>query len=73
MATAKFSQLEAFNFDTNSVTAYIERVHLFFTANDMPDKKAVTVTIVEKRMNSYETSQPQTLLRPSSYLSLPRF
>ena len=40
---ATFGQLQVFNPDTDSVTAYIERVHLFFAANEIPDKKTVAV------------------------------
>ena len=48
---ATFGQLQAFNPDTDSITAYIERVHLFLAANEIPDKKTVAVflsTIVGK-------------------------
>ena len=43
MATAKFSQLDTFNPDVDYVTAFIERVHLLFAANNIPNKKAVAV------------------------------
>ena len=51
---AKFGQLESFNPDTDSVSAYIERVHLFFGANDIPDKKAVAVFLSTIGAKTYE-------------------
>ena len=51
---ATYGQLQAFNPDTDSVTAYIERVHLFFAANDIPDKKLVPVFLSTIGGKTYE-------------------
>ena len=40
MATA-YGKLDAFNTYSDSVSAYTERVHLYFAVNDIPEKKAV--------------------------------
>ena len=53
MATV-YGQLQAFNPDSDSVAAYIERVHLFFAANDIPDKKMVPVFLSTVGGKTYE-------------------
>ena len=40
--------------DTDSVTAYIERVHLFFQANDIKDEKKVAVFLSTIGGKTYE-------------------
>lgn len=54
MATPTLGQLQPFNSDTDSITAYIERVHLFFAANDIPDKKKVPVFLSTIGGSTYE-------------------
>ena len=54
MATAKFGQLEAFDPDSDTVTVYIECVHLFFAAHNIPDKKAVPVFLSTIGGKTYE-------------------
>ena len=46
-----FWQLEAFDPESDSIVAYLERVDLFFTANDIgPEKQdSVFLTVVESR------------------------
>ena len=70
MATAKFSQLDAFNPDSDSVTAYIERVHLFFTANDIPDKKTVPVFLSTIGGKTYELLRNLVAPTPPETLKL---
>ena len=65
---AKFGQLESFNPDTDSVSACIERVHLFFAANDIPDKKAVAVFLSTIGAKTYELLR--NLLSPTPLESL---
>ena len=52
--TTVLGQLDAFNPESDSVTVYIERVHLFFTANNIPDKKTVPVFLSTSGWKSYE-------------------
>ena len=42
---ATFGKVQEFNPDSDSVIAYIERVNLFFTANDIPTAKWVAVLL----------------------------
>ena len=65
---ATFGQLQAFNPDTDSVTAYIERVHLFFAANEIPDKKTVAVFLSTIEGKTYELLR--NLVSPSPPESL---
>ena len=64
MATI-YGQLQPFNPDSDSVAAYIERVHLFFAANDIPDKKMFLSTvggkIYELLRNLVSPKSPETL------------
>ena len=69
---ATFRQLQAFNpdTDTDSVTAYIERVHLFFAANEIPDKKTVAVFLSTIGGKTYELLRNLVSPNPPSYRSL---
>lgn len=67
MATAKFGQLEAFNPHTDSVTAHI---HLFFAANDIPEKKAVAVYLSTFGGKTYELLRTLTAPNPPVTLKL---
>ena len=40
---ATFGQIQEFRPESESFAAYVERVQLFFTANDIPDEKKTAV------------------------------
>ena len=42
-ARTSIGQIQEFNHDSESFAAYVERVELFFTANDIPAEKKVPV------------------------------
>ena len=67
---AIFGQLQAFNPDTDSVTAYIERVHLFFAANEIPDKKTVAVFLSTIGGKTYELLRNLVSPKPPESLRL---
>ena len=43
MAVVQFGHLEPFDADEESIAAYLERVELYFTANETPEEKRVAV------------------------------
>ena len=51
---ATFGKVQEFNPDSDSVTAYIERVNLFFTANEIPSPKRVAVFLSVIGGKTYE-------------------
>ena len=53
MARAAFGQLQEFQPDSESVTAYIERATLFFAANDVPEEKQVPVLLSAIGVKTY--------------------
>ena len=67
---AIFGQLQAFNPDTDSVTAYIERDHLFFAANEIPDKKTVAVFLSTIGGKTYELLRNLVSPKPPESLKL---
>ena len=50
---SKFGCLEEFHSDLESVAAYIERVQLYFTANEVKDEKQVPVFFSSVRATTY--------------------
>ena len=44
MAT-KFGTIDAFNSESDSIKAYVERVQLYFSANDVPENKHVSILL----------------------------
>ena len=54
MATYQVGQMQEFDAETESISSYIERLEMFFTANDIANAKQVTVllTVIEKTMFS---------------------
>ena len=60
-----FGKVQEFNPDSDSVNAYIERVNLFFTANDIPAEKRVASVIggktYERLRNLLSPKLPETL------------
>ena len=63
-----FGKVQEFNPDSDSVNAYIERVNVFFTANDIPAKKRVAIFLsviggktYERLRNLVSPKLPQTL------------
>ena len=72
MATAVIGQLSEFNPQTDSLTAYVERVKLFMQANSIEDARKVPVLSVcleEKPMTSYGTSCPLQIRKTSRSMS----
>ena len=51
---ATFGKVQEFNPDSDSLTAYIERVNLLFTANDIPTEKRVAVFLSVIGGKTYE-------------------
>ena len=45
MATRTFGQIAEFRPESETITAYLERTKLFFTANDVPEEKQVSVLL----------------------------
>ena len=45
MATRTFGQIAEFRPEAETITAYLERTKLFFTANDVPEQKQVSVLL----------------------------
>ena len=50
---AKFGQLHEFNSDRETVDAYLERVKLFFEANEIPREKQVAVFLSSVGATAY--------------------
>ena len=48
MATAAFGKLEAFQVGEKMITDYLERVELYFQANDIADDKKVPVLLYKR-------------------------
>ena len=44
MAT-KFGTIDAYNSESGSIKAYLERVQLYFSANDVPENKHVPILL----------------------------
>ena len=40
---SKFGHLQEFRSETETITSYLERVEIYFTANDVPEEKRVPV------------------------------
>ena len=45
MATTRYGQLQEFDVENESITAYLERAELYFQANDVADEKQVAVLL----------------------------
>ena len=54
MATVTFGRIGEFNPDVESVAAYMERIDLYFVANDVPGQKQVAVFLSMVGGKSYE-------------------
>ena len=54
MSTFQLGRMQDFEPETESISAYLERLKLFFEANDVPDAKKVSVllTVVGKKTYS---------------------
>ena len=62
MATCTFGQLPEFHPESESITAYVERADLFFTANDIPEEKKVSVFLTVVGAKTY--TRLRSLLSP---------
>ena len=62
MAARTFGQLPEFHPESESISAYVERADLFFTANDIPNEKKVSVFLTVIGANAY--TRLRSLLSP---------
>ena len=64
MATQQLGRMQEFEPDTESISAYLERLQLFFEANDIADGKKVSVLLTVIGRNNF--SLLRNLLAPDS-------
>ena len=62
MGTQTMGQLPEFHPESESISAYVERADLLFTANNIPDEKKVSVLLTVIGTNAY--TQLHSLLSP---------
>ena len=64
MATSQFETLKEFNSNEGSITSYLERVDIYFTANSVPGYKQVPILLTCIGTSTYTLLSD--LLAPSS-------
>ena len=60
ISMAKYRQLEEYNHERESISSYLERVSLYFTANDVKEEKQVAISQCDRSHNLWATMRPSS-------------